>query len=169
MAGLPQAEPESLRLELQEAITTFRHQAALLIQALGVIITADSVLLVYGFAQKKSGIFLVASLMPIAVFILYFAIISGLIPIAYVIIRLEQRLSLPEEAGMTMWIRSRRDLPFRRIGQIEKLDDPKTRESALATPLYLFGDPKALLLFGAFVVQFVIFLISIIVYHYRFM
>lgn len=93
MPDLQPADPESLRPELQEAITTFRHQLGLLIQVLGVVVTADSALIAYGFAQKKSGIFLAASLMPLATAIIYFAVITGLIPIAYVILRLEKRLS----------------------------------------------------------------------------
>jgi hypothetical protein len=170
MPDLQPADPESLRLELQEAITTFRHQLGLLIQALGVIITADSILVAYGFSQRRSGILLVASLMPIAVVIIYFAIISGLIPITYVIMRIERELSLREESFMATWVLTRDDLPFKSMGNISKLDDPQIRESVLqAPPLYLFKDRKTLALLGAFIVQFTIFLISLTLYHYEFM
>lgn len=170
MPDLNPADPESLRLELQEAIITFRHQTGLLIQVLGVVVTADSALIAYGFAQKKSGILLAASLMPLATGIIYFAVIAGLIPIAYVIIRLEKKLSLREEAFMTTWILTRHDLPFKSMRGIEEMDKPEIRQSVLQSPpLYLLKDPKMLALVGAFVIQFIVFLISLTVYHYRFM
>jgi hypothetical protein len=78
---LPDAE--SLRLELQEAIITFRHQNAQLFQALGVIVTADAALLGYGFAQKLSVVLLVASLMPLAALSVYSTIMAWLVPICY--------------------------------------------------------------------------------------
>jgi len=170
MPDLQSADPESLRLELQEAITTFRHQLGLLIQILGVVVTADAALIAYAFAQKKSGIFLAASLMPLATGIIYFAVITGLIPIAYMIIRLEKKLSLGDEAFMTTWILTRYDLPFRSMEDIGELDKPEIRHSVLQSPpLYLLTDPKMLALVGASVIQFIVFIISLTVYHYTFM
>jgi hypothetical protein len=168
-AGAPHADAEALRLELQEALETLRSQAALLIQAFGVIITADSVLLAYGFAQKESAILLVASLMPIAVFIVYFAITSGLIPVSYVVLGIEHRLQL-DGALMGTWLRKRRDLPFRRVADLTELAEPGLRDDLLGPPWYLLkGDPKGLFLSGAFLVQFALFWVSMAVYHYHFM
>jgi hypothetical protein len=168
-ADAKSAEPESLRLELQEAIATFRHQAGLLIQAFGVILTADSVLLAYGFAQRKSGILLLASLMPLVNVLLYFAIISGMIPIAFAALRMEQRLLL-EDALMSTWLRVRYDLPFHFLPDLSLVSEPEVRDKLLRSPWYLVkGDPKVLALVGAFAGQFVIFWISVCVYHYRFM
>ena len=76
------ADAESLRLELQDATTAFRHQLALLIQAFGVLVTADSALVAYGFTQRQSGILLVASGVPIFILMIYFGIMAGLTPIA---------------------------------------------------------------------------------------
>jgi hypothetical protein len=170
MPDLQSADPESLRLELQEAIATFRHQVGLLIQVLGVVLTADSALIAYAFTQKKSGIFLAASMMPIATGIIYYAVITGLIPMAYVAIKLERKLSLGEEAFMTRWILARHDLPFRSIENIEDLDRPEIRHAVLESPpLYLLKDPKMLTLVGAFVIQLIVFIISLTVYHYALM
>lgn len=167
--ALPQTDAEALRVELQEALETLRTQASLLIQAFGVILTADSVLLAYGFAQKKSAILLVASLMPVAVFVIYFAIIAGYIPVAYVALRIEQRLHL-DDALMGTWLRQRYDLPFHKIFPFESVTEPRVRDELLRPPWYLLrGDPKGLFLFGAFLVQFAIFWVSLSVYHYHFM
>jgi hypothetical protein len=164
------ADPESLRLELQEAIVTFRNQIGLLTQIFGIVITADSALIAYAFSQKKSGIFLVASLMPFATGIVYFAITSGLIAIAYIIIRLEKKLLLGEDAFMTTWILARRDLPFRSMLSIEDLGKPEVRNSVLQSqPLYLLTDPKMLTLVGVFALQLVVFVLSLVVYHYPLM
>jgi hypothetical protein len=104
MTSERRADPDSLRLELQEATATFRHQVTILTQGFGVIATADSALLAYGFTQKDSGIFLVASMMPIILLIIYFANINGLISIAYVAMRLEKKLALNEESLITTWV-----------------------------------------------------------------
>jgi hypothetical protein len=171
--SMPARQPpdaESLRLELQEAITTFRHQHSLLIQALGIIVAADSVLVAYGFAQRKSGILLVASLMPLAMLILFIQVMTDSIPIIYIAIRLEQKLSLSEDSLVATWVRRRDDLPFTSIEEMDELDDPKVRDSVLQPPrLFLFKSQKTLILIGTLVVQFSIFLISVTVYHYRFM
>jgi hypothetical protein len=170
MTDRHQADSDSLRLELQEATTTFRHQVNLLIQGFGFIATADSALLAYGFTQKESGILLVASMMPIVVLFIYFAIITGLIPIAYVAMRLEKKLSLYEESLITTWVLTRDDLPFPSVEAVDRFDDPALRSTAFnAMPWYLLKSKKGLALLGVFIAQLILFLISIIVYNFRFM
>jgi hypothetical protein len=170
MPNVQPADPESLRLELQEAIATFRNQLGLLTQLFGIVITADSALVAYAFSQKKSGIFLGASLMPIATGIVYAAIIKGLIPISYIIIRLEKKLLLREDAFMTTWIMTRYDLPFKTIKNIDDFDKPEVREPILQTGvLYLLIDPKMLTLAVAFLLQFTVFILSLTVFHYPLM
>jgi hypothetical protein len=166
MVDLKSVDPETLRLELQEAIITFRHQIGLLIQMFGIAVTADSALIAYGFAQQRSGIFLAASFPPIAVAVIYFAIITGLIPIAFAIMELERAFSLREEGFMTRWIMSRHDLPFRIL---RKRGVVANAEALPSRPSYLIKDPKMLILAGTFAVQFFVFMISLTVYHYRFM
>jgi lipoprotein signal peptidase len=65
-------DAESLRLELREAITAFQNQLTLMAQSIGLIITADTLLLAYGFVQKRSGILLLASLLPIVMLVVFY-------------------------------------------------------------------------------------------------
>ena len=88
--GLP--DDESKRLELREAITAFHSQLAMLVQALGIVITADVVLLAYGFTQRRSAIFLLASLLPIAMLVMFLETMTFLVPITYVALKLERSL-----------------------------------------------------------------------------
>jgi hypothetical protein len=55
MAPRNTSNGDSFRIELQEAIATFRHQIAQLSQLLGIIITADAILLGYAFARAAFG------------------------------------------------------------------------------------------------------------------
>jgi hypothetical protein len=161
---------ESLRLELQEAITTYRHQIVLLSQSLGITVTADSILLGYGFAQRLSSVLLVASLMPLAALFIYIQIATGLIPISYVAMRLEWKLSLREAPFIGTWARMRDDLPFSSLVNIGDLEDPKIRESMLhVPPWFFFRGVKTWILLLAFTLQLGLVLISLTVYHYRFM
>jgi hypothetical protein len=170
MSDLQMPDAESLRLELQEAIATFRHQLALLMQAFGIVVTADSALMAYGFVQRKSGILLVASLLPLALLILFFEVITGLTPIAYVAMRLEQKLSLHGEPLIRTWVLSRDDIPSISSEVIDKLSDPKLRASVVRTlSWHVLKSRKSQALLVAFIIQFSIFWITTILYHYRFM
>jgi hypothetical protein len=52
MVAQESSEDEALRLELQEAIVSFRHWTSQMTQAAGFIVTADVVLISYGFSQS---------------------------------------------------------------------------------------------------------------------
>jgi hypothetical protein len=170
MSDLQTPNPESLRLELQEAIATFRHQLALLMQAFGIVVTADSALLAYGFAQRKSGILLVASLLPLALLVLFIEVITGLTPIAYVAMRLERKLSLDGEPLISTWVLTRDDIPPISSEVIDKLSDPKHRRSIVRTiSWHVLKSRKSQALLGGFIIQFSIFWVTMAVYHYRFM
>jgi hypothetical protein len=165
-----QPAAESLRLELQEAITTFRHQIALLIQALSVLVTADSALLAYGFSQKQSGVFLVASLMPIAALSVFIAIMYGLIPIAYAGMRIEEQLSLHQAPLIIGWVKVRKDLPFAAFKNVDDWSSPEIERAISRTsPSYLLRSYKSHLLLIAFLVQLSLCIISKTIFHYRFM
>jgi hypothetical protein len=87
-------DAEAQRLELQEAIATARQSAALGVQIAGFLVAADSLLLEYGFAQRQSGIFLVASLLPLAFLAIGVVILKAVIPVGYVAMTLERELGL---------------------------------------------------------------------------
>lgn len=90
----PQPDTEALRIELQEAITTFRAQITLLVQIAGVIATADALLLGYGFAQRQSAIFLVASLLPVVLSVVGLEFTKYALPVIYVAMKIEDDLGL---------------------------------------------------------------------------
>jgi hypothetical protein len=130
MADAQAPSPESLRLELQEAITTFRHQWAQLLQALGIIISADAILVSYGFSQKLSGVLLVASLMPLVALSAYATIMGSLVPICHVAISLEQKLSLHDVPFIGTWVKTRGDLQ----AALTRFKDLKARNLPLKIP-----------------------------------
>jgi hypothetical protein len=161
---------ESLRLELQEAIATFRHQIVQLVQVLGFSITANSILLGYGFSQRLAILLLAASLVPIATLLIFIQIMTGLLPITYVAIRLEWKLLLRQDAFIGTWVKERKDLPFYSLANLGDLKDPQTRDSMLnVPPWYFLGNLKSLALLASFVVQLGLVILSMTVYNFHFM
>jgi hypothetical protein len=166
---LPDAE--SLRLELQEAIITFRHQNAQLFQALGVIVTADAALLGYGFAQKLPVVLLVASLMPLAALSVYSTIMAWLVPICYVATKLEEKLSLDDYAPfIRTWVNTRNDLSSA-LNYFVRSKDRKVPDSTSNVPRSgpFRTNRTSWALLAAFAAQIGLVIISLFVYHFRFM
>src|SRR5262245_8388509 len=169
MADAQVPSPESLRLELQEAIATFRHQWAQLMQALGIVITADLALLSYGFAHKLSGVLFAASLMPLAALSAYTTIMTSLVPICYVAIRLEQKLSLDDVPFIGTWVKPRGDLPAA-ISDFAHLADSEAPNSTLKVPAgHFLKNLTSRAIFVAFALQIGLAVISIVVFQFRFM
>lgn len=164
-------DAESLRLELAEAISTFRQQLGRLTQAIGFIVTADSVLLAYGFSQRESGILLIGSLMPILAILLYLQFLRSSTPIIYVAIALEQRLRLTEAPLIGTYARfGFKPINSLIVGAEKNMTDDAVRDSVLAlTYRDWLVRPVALALYCIFCAQFVLFLVSITAYSYRFM
>ncbi len=171
MPDLQPPDPESLRLELQEAIITFRHQNAQLIQALGVIVTADAALLGYGFAQKLSIVLLVASLMPLAALSVYSTIMAWLVPICHVATKLEEKLSLDDYVPFIgTWVMTRSDLSSA-LSDFAPPKDREIRNSTLNVPRsrYFRTNRTSQALLAAFAAQIGLVVISLFVYHFHFM
>ena len=168
MANAQAPSPESLRLELQEAITTFRHQNTQLFQALGVIVTADALLLGYGFSQRLSSVLLVASAMPLAALSAYITIMSTLVPVCYVAKRLEHKLSLQDAPLIGTWAKIRRDLT-RALSDFEDLEDLETRKRLSVPPWHFLWNTASLSLLAIFALQIGLVAISFFGYHFHFM
>lgn len=169
MADEQAPSDESLRLELQEAITTFRDQWSRLNQELGIIVTADLALLSYGFAHKLAGVLLAASLMPLMALSAYTTTMTSLVPICYVAIRLEQKLSLHDVPLIGTWIKPRGDLPVA-IEDFAKLADSKPQDSTLIVPAsYFLTNLAGLTIIAIFVSQIGLTVISIFVFHFSFL
>jgi hypothetical protein len=170
MANLPDPEAESLRLELQEAVKMYRHQTSLLVQISGFIVAADSILIAYGFSQRVSGILLVASIMPVIMLASYVEIMNLNLPSIYVAMALEQRLQLHETSLITLYAKKYAPAIFTGPNKITDMMDPEARESVLGAPrLSWLPNRAGYILSLIFILQIGLFLISLLVYHYRFM
>ena len=170
MTGQESSNTESRQLELREAITAFHSQLAMLVQSLGIVITADVLLLAYGFTQKLSAILLLASLLPIAMLVMFLEGMTVLVPITYVAIKLERSLSLHEAPFIETYAQSQQGVFPALFDGARDIDALKAQGFAPKIRLRsLLRDRKAALMVTASVVQLCIFVISITVYHYRFL
>jgi hypothetical protein len=169
MANLGHPDADSLRLELQEAIITFRHQTLLLLQVAGFIVTADSLLLAYGFAQRESGILLIASAMPIIMLASFVEILNSSLPIAYVAMALEQKLHLRDAPLAAIFARRMRHISAI-IGEDTDLMNQSVREAILRVSRRSWLNNRvAYILYAIFIAQIGLFLIATLTYDYRFM
>lgn len=164
---MPSTPPdrEALRLELQEGLVSFRHITTLIMQMLGILIAADAALISYGISQRESAVLLVASFIPVVIFIGMFALYDHVLPIAVVVMRLEDELSLGERALGATYIRMRLASIYPRLikAEMENEQDVKIPLKTWLTikPFYLLS--------CTFILQFSLFVVSASVYHYHFM
>jgi len=161
-------DSESLRLELQEATATYRHLFSQLTQVAGFLATADVVLLSYGFAQRLAAIILLASLAPIYVWLIYFLIGSFLARLTSLTLRLERELLIRRDSIGATYMRSY----FRSSspplgGPIEDLNDEEVRN--LRPKWDSLWAPVPIILYLINALQVVLFVLSLTVFHYRFM
>jgi|HubBroStandDraft_5_1064220.scaffolds.fasta_scaffold321965_2 hypothetical protein len=164
MTDQRQPAAESLRLELQEAVASYRHATQLLTQGASFIATADSVLLAYGFSQRDSGILLVASLMPVFMLVIYIEVMTHVAPFIYIGMILERELKLEEAPLLGTYASARLAPLFSVVDGVKELDktalNSRTRWLKMRAPL------MTLVVFAC---QFTLFVISVVVFHYRFM
>lgn len=162
---------QSMRMELQEAIGTYRHWISQLTQLTGFFLAANGLLLGYGFSQKIAGILLVASFAPVFILIMYLVILTFAGPVISLILRLERKLKIREDSlGATFvrvhYIRSEIPPP----GIIEDLSDEQVRDLNLTRPWQdSCLDPIPIILYVCTVAQIGLFVASLTVFHYRFM
>jgi len=136
-------DDESLRMELQEALVTYRQWASQLTQVAGFFVAADVVLVSYGFSQRLAAILLVASTVPMLILVMYMVIGSVNRPIVNLILRIERKLLIEDSLGAILaqtWLKW---------------------ESLWSTvPITLYTATAA---------QLGLFVLSLTVFHYRFM
>jgi hypothetical protein len=170
MTDTESPDTESLRLELKEAIAGFNAQLSLIAQSLGFLIAADVVILGYGFAQRRSIILLLASLIPIIMLVVLIDLMTSMIPMSYVAINLERRLSLQDWPLIGTYTKSCQGIIQAVLGDIENWDNLKVHGLVPRIRFrFLLNDRKTLLLLGAFFAQLCLFVVSTTVYHYQFM
>ena len=89
---------ESLRMELQEALVTYRQWASQLTQVASFFVAADVVLVSYGFSQRLAAILLVASIVPMLILVMYMVIGSVNRPLVNLVLRIESKLLIQEDS-----------------------------------------------------------------------
>jgi hypothetical protein len=159
---------ESLRIELQEALVTYRHWVSQLTQVVGFLVAADVVLISYGFAQRIAVILLVASGAPTLILIQYMVVGSIASPLINLVLRIERRLLIRKDSlGATYvhtYFRSMRPALGSRI---EDLNDEEVRQLNLKWAS--LWSPLPIVLYASTVVQVGLFVLGLTVFHYRFM
>lgn len=171
MVNQKDAHNESLRLELQETITTIRHWFSLLIQVTGFIIAADAVLVSYGFAQRVAGILLLASLLPVIIFFVYLIIVGTMLgPLVGLLLRIEEQLVIGEDLlGMTL-VRTILRLSGANFGNNESPHGEGAHEPVTGNPKWRWlWKPIPVILYVATVIQVILFILAQGFFHYRIM
>jgi hypothetical protein len=164
------ANNESLRLELQEALTlgTYRHWVAQLTQVTGFFVAADVVLVSYGFSQKLAGILLVASGLPMLILVMYMVVGSIASPFVDLVLRIERRLLIRKDSlGATYVHTYFRSMAPTFGSRIEDLDDEQVRHLNLKWDS--LWSPIPIIAYVSTAGQVGLFVLSLTVFHYRFM
>jgi hypothetical protein len=162
---------ESLRLELQEALVTYRQWASQLTQIAGFIATGDVILVSYGFSQRLAAILLFASAFPMVILLMYLFIGSINVPLIGLMLRIERKLLIRGENSLaTMFLRAEQRSVVPAVGAIEALSDEEVRhlDLSLARRKWIWT-PVPIILYAATIAQVGIFVLSLTVFDYRFM
>jgi len=155
---------DALRIELQEALGSVRHWQMVGVQAAGFILTADIVLIGYGFTQKHAGMFLLASTLPVILLAVHIIGISSSTNQIALVIRIEDELHIRETQSLAR-IYARNYL--RLAGpQLEAVIAQGPRGRTLS--LKWFITPEAIVLYAASLGQVGLFVLCLVLYNYRF-
>jgi hypothetical protein len=159
---------ESLRIELQEALVTYRQLYSSFMQALGILVAADVALVSYAFSQRIAVILLVGCAFPISILVSWIVTGSEVGPLINLVLRIERRLRIRKDSfGATM----ARTIPAKMIpavgSHIEDLTDEEVRH------LNLRWESRwsviAIMSYAGTALHIVLFVLSLTVFHYRFM
>jgi hypothetical protein len=159
---------ESLRLELQEALATYRHWVSQLTQIVGFFIAAEVILVSYGFSQRLAGVLLIASFIPMLILIMYMIVGSIAAPLVGLVLRIERALLLKKDSLGATYVRTY----FRQMGagideHIEDLSDEEVRNLNLKWDS--LWSPVPIGLYVSTVAGIGLSILSLTVFHYRFM
>ncbi len=166
---VPEApDNESLRLELQEALGTYRHWVAQLTQVTGFFVTADVLLISFGFSQKLAGILLVTSGIPMLILVMYMVVGSIASPLVDLVLRIERRLLIRNDSLGATYVHTYFRSMVPTLGsRIEDLDDEQVRHLNLKWDS--LWSPIPIILYAATVGHLGLFVLCLTVFHYRFM
>jgi hypothetical protein len=161
---------ESLRLELQEATVTLRHWVSQLTQTASFIATGDILLLSYGFSQRVAVILLFASAFPMVILLIYLLVGSINNSLVSLILRGERKLLIREDSlGATfLQVRLRSAAPA--PSDIEKLSNEEIRHLKIdLSGSQWLRAPLPIIFCTATIAQVGLFVLSLTIFHYRFM
>jgi len=159
---------ESLRVELQEALVTYRQYTSQFLQTAGILIAADVVLISYAFSQRIAVILLVASTGPIWLLVSYTIIVSTIGPFNDLVLRIERRLRIRKDSlGVTLAGATTGKMIPAVGSHIEDLNDEELRHLNLRWELRRSVVP--IVLYVGTAMHIVLFVLSLTVFHYRFM
>ena len=161
-------DDESLRIELQEALVTYRQYVSQWVQGNGFFTAADVALVSYAFTQRIAVILLVGSAFPILMLVSYMITVSTSGPLIDLVLRIERRLRIRQDSlGATV----ARTVPAKMIpavgGHIEDLSDEEVRHLNLRWEWR--GGVLPIVFYAATATHIVLFVLSLTVFHYRFM
>ena len=161
-------DDESLRVELQEALVTYRQYTSNFLQTAGILIAADVALVSYAFTQRIAVILLVASAFLISILVSYTIVGSIAGPLINLVLRIERRLRIREDSlGATL----ARTVPAKMIpavgSHIEDLTDEEVHHLNLKWEARWSVIP--IMVYAGIAIQIVLFVLSITVFHYRFL
>ncbi len=168
MAARSVPDADSLRLELQEALAAFRSWTTHATQAFGVLATGDALLITYGFSQRLAAILFLASGLPVGVLLLYLQTMSTAAPLVIFAARIERSLSIKESLA-AVYARSHLR-PFAIAMNIDSLSNNELRGLDVDVSWRSWiGKLLPKLLYFTTLIQVGLAILSMTVYHYRFM
>jgi hypothetical protein len=159
---------ESLRIELQEALVTYRQWASAWVQGSGFLTAADVALVSYAFAQRIAVILLLGSAFPIVMLVSYKVTASIIGPLINLVLRIERRLQIRKDSLGATLARTAQAKMIPAVGShIEDLTDEEVRHLNLRWELRWSVIP--IINYAATAMHIVLFVLSLTVFHYRFM
>ena len=161
-------DDESLRIELQEALVTYRQYVSQFVQVAGILTAADVALVSYGFSQRIAVILLLASTFSIFNLVIWMITVSIAGPLINLVLSIERRLRIRKDSlGATL----ARTAPAKMIpavgSHIEDLNDEEVRHLNLKWESRSGIIP--ILFYATTAIHIVLFVLSLTVFHYRFM
>jgi hypothetical protein len=136
----------------------------------GFIATGDVLLISYGFSQKLAAILLLASVFPVIILLMYLLLGSMNISLINLMLRIERKLLIREDSLAAMFLRDQLESIAPAVGATEELSDEEVRRLNLSLSRRKWiRTPVPIVLYTASIAQVGISVLSLTVFHYRFM
>ena len=126
-------------------------------------------LITFGFSQRLAGVLFLASALPVAILLGYLQIMSASAPIILVAMKLERKLLIRHDSLAVTYAKVHLRPLLSRYGSVEDLDEEKllSLEQNLSKRFWL-RKQVPLALYAATIIQIGLAILTLTVYHYRF-